>query len=380
MVYLFSGDAQTNLTGYYEGFDFGEAPNGVSFGRYVDSQGADHYVLQSANTLGTNNALPRVGPLVISEIMYHPPDLAGGVDNDLNEFIRLRNISATNVPLWCTVYESSRLRCGGHNEHLAVAQRGRFRLPDQPISGGRRSNCVIVGFDPATNASQVAAFRLTYGISAGITIYGPWSGKLDNSQDTIELKYPDVPEITSTNVIIPYVLVDKVTYHDTTPWPLYADGSGMSLQRRDLTAFGNDPINWKAAFPPGTSAPDIDADSMADWWETANGLVVGTNDSALDPDLDGMTNGQEYLARTDPHDSASALRLTGTLLGKGFQLSFEAQTDLAYTVQSSSGLGPPNWQPWQQIPPAFTNRIVHLTNDVALSQQWFFRVVTPQVP
>ncbi|HVV71702.1 MAG TPA: lamin tail domain-containing protein, partial [Verrucomicrobiae bacterium] len=58
-VYLFSGDAQTNLTGYSHGFEFGAAPNGVSFGRYVTSEGKEEFVLQSVNTLGTNNAYPR---------------------------------------------------------------------------------------------------------------------------------------------------------------------------------------------------------------------------------------------------------------------------------------------------------------------------------
>jgi len=61
-VYLFSGNATTNLTGYYQGFDFGAAPNGVSFGRYVNSQTNVFFVLQSTNTPGTNNAPPRVGP------------------------------------------------------------------------------------------------------------------------------------------------------------------------------------------------------------------------------------------------------------------------------------------------------------------------------
>jgi hypothetical protein len=378
-VYLLSGDAQTNLTGYLHGYDFGAAPNGVSFGRYVDSQGNDHFVLQSANTLGTNNALPRVGPVVISEIMYHPPDLVGGVENDLDEFIRLQNITGTNVPLWCMYTSEAGYGAAARTNTWRLRNAVDFDFPtNQSLAAG--AELIVVGFDPNTNAAQVTAFRTAYGIPSNMAIYGPWSGKLDNSEDTIELKYPDKPDVTPTNVFVPYVFVDKVTYHDNAPWPIYADGFGLSLQRRNLAAFGNDPINWKAAFPPGTSAPDIDADGMADWWETANGLVVGTNDAALDPDLDGLTNGQEYLARTDPHDSASALRLTGTLLGNGFQLSFEAQTDLAYTVQSSSSLGPPNWQPWQQVPPAFTNRMVHLTNDAPLSQQRFFRVVTPQVP
>jgi len=236
---------------------------------------------------------------------------------------------------------------------------------------------IIVGFVPATNSAQLAAFRTAYGIPSNLAIYGPWSGKLDNSEDTIELKYPEKPDVTPTNVIVPYVFVDKVTYHDNAPWPIYADGLGMSLQRRNLAAFGNDPINWKAAFPPGTTAPDADADGMADWWETVNGLVVGVNDAAGDPDGDGMTNRQEYQAGTDPHDAASALRLTVTLLPSGLWLSFEAQPDLAYVVQSSPTLDAGSWQVWQQAPATVTNRAVNLTNAAPWSGQRFYRVMTP---
>lgn len=63
-VYLFSGDG-TNITGYLHGFKFGAAANGITFGRYLDSQGREQFVAQSANTLGTNNAYPLVGPVVI---------------------------------------------------------------------------------------------------------------------------------------------------------------------------------------------------------------------------------------------------------------------------------------------------------------------------
>jgi hypothetical protein len=376
MVYLFSADTQTNLTGYYDGFDFGEAPNGVSFGRYADSQGGDHYVLQSVNTLGTNNALPRVGPLVIAEIMYRPPDLAGRADNDLNEYIRLKNITATNVPLWCIFTTQPGYGLAARTNTWRLRNAVDFNFPtNQSLAAG--AQVVIVGFDPATNAAQVAAFRLAYGISADVSLYGPWSGKLDNSEDTIELKYPDVPEVTSSNVIIPYVLVDKVTYHDGAPWPACGDGLGLSLQRRLLTEFGNDPINWRADFPPGTTPPDADADGMPDWWETVNGLVVGANDAALDPDFDAMTNGQEYLARTDPNNAASSLRLSAVPVPNGIWLSFEAQADLAYSIQSRTNLSGGIWVPWQQVSAAVTNRTVNLTNAGPSAQQSFFRVVTP---
>ncbi|MEO8428418.1 MAG: lamin tail domain-containing protein, partial [Verrucomicrobiota bacterium] len=50
-VFLFSADANTNLTGYWHGFDFGAAPNGVSFGLYFDNQAEPHFVAQSTTTL-----------------------------------------------------------------------------------------------------------------------------------------------------------------------------------------------------------------------------------------------------------------------------------------------------------------------------------------
>ncbi len=51
--------------------------------------------------------------------------------------------------------------------------------------------------------------------------------------------------------------------------------------------------------------PDSDDDGMPDAWETANGLVVGINDSLLDADDDDLTNLDEHRAGTDPQDPDS---------------------------------------------------------------------------
>jgi glucose/arabinose dehydrogenase len=48
--------------------------------------------------------------------------------------------------------------------------------------------------------------------------------------------------------------------------------------------------------------PDTDDDGMPDAWESANGLVVGINDSLLDADDDDLSNLDEYLAGTDPQE------------------------------------------------------------------------------
>src|SRR5207245_7385320 len=102
-VWLFSGNNGVDLTGYAQGYNFGAAEFGVDFGRYVDSTGNDHFVAQSANTLGSANASPKIGPIVISEIMYHPSDIpigTNGLDNTDDEFIELQNISGSAVNLY----------------------------------------------------------------------------------------------------------------------------------------------------------------------------------------------------------------------------------------------------------------------------------------
>jgi hypothetical protein len=92
-----------------------------------------------------------------------------------------------------------------------------------------------------------------------------------------------------------------------------------------------------------------------------------------------MSNIQEYLAGTDPQDSRSVLRLTATPGDNQVLLSFEAQPDLAYAVQFTEALDSTNWQAWQQISSSPTSHTIVLTS-APLSQQRFFRVVTPPVP
>ena len=90
-AYLSEADAGGELTGYRSVVQFGASANGVSFGRYVTSVGAD-FVAMSRHTFGVSNpssvtqfragagaanAYPLVGPIVFSEILYHPVSGAG---------------------------------------------------------------------------------------------------------------------------------------------------------------------------------------------------------------------------------------------------------------------------------------------------------------
>ncbi len=234
-VYLLSGDAATtNLTGYSHGFTFDAAPAGISFGRHVISTGEEQFVLQSARTSGATNASPAVGPVVIRQIMYHPPDLAGGLDNVDEEYIELRNITGSAVPF----YDPS---ASTNTWHLRGGVQYDFPAG---FSLGANSSVVLVSFD-SSDSAKLTAFRNKYGTFASVPVLGPYAGKLDNSKDSVELKRPDVPTTNGA----PYYTVDLVEYRDLAPWPPAPDGSGAVLQRTSLTSHGNDPANWIGAAP-----------------------------------------------------------------------------------------------------------------------------------
>ena len=63
---------------YLASEDFGAASDGVTLGRYFkESSGTFNFVAMSTPTFGAVNSLPEVGPIVMSEIMYHPESNSG---------------------------------------------------------------------------------------------------------------------------------------------------------------------------------------------------------------------------------------------------------------------------------------------------------------
>ena len=252
-VYLFSGDAATNLTGYAHGFDFGAQFNGATFGRYATSTSNEVFVSQSRPTLGATNAGPRAGPVVISEIMFQPPDiLTNGVliDNTLDEYIEILNITSEDVPLYDPAYRTNSWRLQDGID---------FVFPTNVVlrAGGY---ALVVNFDPADPA-LADAFRQRYMVPQAIPLFGPFSGKLSNTGERIEMMRPDHPEPPADPDAgyVPYVLVERISYSIDAPWPPFAVGLGIALQRVEVTAFGNDPANWTAAVAtPGVGFAGCD--------------------------------------------------------------------------------------------------------------------------
>ncbi len=291
-VYLFSGDG-TNLTGYAHGFDFGAAPNSVTFGRHITSTGSEQFPAQLAPTLGAANSLPRVGPVVVTEIMYHPPDVlrhATLQDNGLDEYIELQNITDETVLLYDLAHPTNTWR-------LRDAVDFEFPVSASIPVGGR---VLVVSFDPA-DTSKANGFRSRNNVPAGVPLYGPFRGKLDNSTEAIELERPDTPEPPGPPDfgLVPYVLVERIRYDELPPWPIAADGMGPSLQRVNVTAYGNDAGNWVAGYPTpgapygGGAAPVITA-------QPTNTTVVAFNPASFSVAATGVSLRYQWLFNGDP--------------------------------------------------------------------------------
>ena len=219
----------TNATGTYivDSRDFNASDDLVTLGRYLTSEGRYEFTALSAATLGAANAAPLVGPVVISEIMYHP--LSG---ND--EYVELHNITDLPVSLYDPAQPSQTWTLSGGVDYT-------FPTGLEILAHGY---AVVTGADVSTPAAE-AAFRARYGIAAGVLVKGPWDGALNNAGEDVNLNKPgETDPLAGT---YGHVRVDRVEYQPDYPWPVAADGTGKFLERINDDQFGNDPVNWQAS-------------------------------------------------------------------------------------------------------------------------------------
>jgi hypothetical protein len=125
---------------------------------------------------------------------------------------------------------------------------------------------------------------------------------------------------------------------------------------------------------------------LPDDWELANGLnpysAIGDDGASGDPDGDGFTNLQEYLAGTDPHDKSSFLRIESIDLQPGAAtLHFTRVAGHSYSIQYCTDVATGSWQKLADVESAPTTAAVQI-NDLSAggATSRFYRLVTPIQP
>lgn len=237
-VYLFYGGQSALLAELFVTEDFGASRADVSHGIYQKSTGGTNFVAMENRTPETGNGDPLVGPIVITEIMYHPTD-----PHDDAEYVELRNISGSSV----TLYDS------GTNTGWRFVDDGPDSTPDlsfdfpttSPITLGNGQRMLLVKdrgiFDSVYDSGGTIA-------ATGITILEWGTGSLSNGGEKPQISMPGDLE----DMVRQYIRIDRISYDDSTPWPISADGGGDALHRTTDSAYGNDPDNWTAGIPsPG---------------------------------------------------------------------------------------------------------------------------------
>jgi len=332
-VYLTAADAAGNLTGYSHGVKLGASAADATFGRYLDSTGEEHFPAQVAPSLGHANTGPLVGPVIITEIMYHPGS------NDV-EFIELRNITGTPIPL----FDEGGLAGPWRVDGLAFTFPPNLVLPAHGLA-------LVVAADPA-------AFRVKYAVPATVLVCGPCTGILQDDGELVALQRSDS---AATSEVL-YITVDEVFYRNRAPWPPGGNGDGFSLQRKSLVAYGNDPANWMAApITPGADFIDL-------------------TDPTLDSDGDGMPNVDEILAGTDPTDPASVLKIdSAEVTESGIGLTFMVVSNKTYTVEYTSSLETGTWSRLTDVLAGSSNHVETVVDPAPTSNR-YYRLRTPRLP
>jgi hypothetical protein len=258
---------------------------------------------------------PLLDHLVVSEIMYDPaPEtpaeaLAGWGSQDF-EYIELANLSSSLT--------------------LDLTDVRFTRGVEVDIAAGTRLGPGAYGLVVRSKS----AFELRYG--KGLPVVGEFSSsRLDSGGEPLKLAYGGgVP-------------LREFRYDDEAPWPLGANGTGLSISYP--TGSGpleqGEGLRWRVGpATPGQSNvfPQDWASWLRNYFDPGDPTYAVTSAPDADADADGQSNILEYILGSAPNVASSkGVVLAGTVEHEGaryFTLSFLQRPGVTVSIDTSSDL------------------------------------------
>lgn len=225
-----AGAPGTSRRDHVHRFAHGPLLPGTSYGRYLTVEKREFFPMQISPTPGAENSGPLIPPLRISEIHYAPP----------GEIFVERLIPLPELPGLEFVEIENRLPAPGNLGGARLPGLG-YEFPADAVIPAKGRALVVTG-DPD-------AFRARHSVPAGVPIFGPASGALQDNGERVAIEFP----VTAGGQPA-FLTGDETRYNDRPPWPVIPPGSGFSLQRINAEIFAAEPHAWGAAEPtPGTA-------------------------------------------------------------------------------------------------------------------------------
>ena len=177
---------------------------------------------------------------------------------------------------------------------------------ESPAASGRQSVQANVVFDVSTLTTAVSSARLEFtGYRRNAVAEAIFVSRFDDS----DFRYIGFPGLFGLEMSVDISALADLTSGEfsvdvteiVNSWIAGTANNGFAFRINEDTAdsgFGiADDENDGTAIRLVIANDDSDGDGIDDTYEEAEGLIIGTNDSALDQDGDGLTNLQEFLGQ-----------------------------------------------------------------------------------